>query len=78
LRLLWTLLQAAGYAKVEGVTGEVFLGTLGFDPSATTQDIAILCGFYAGFVLMCIALFYWRLPRTTSTKRRPLRRFRFW
>ena len=67
-------LQASGYVKVEGVTGETFLTTLGFSTDSTTRDIAVLVGLYGGFVCICMALFLMRLPRARGSKRRWLKK----
>ncbi len=48
------------------MTGNTFLQTLGFDSTATTRDIIVLDCMYAGFVLLALALFWLRLPRTSQ------------
>ncbi len=42
---------------------------LGFNPSDTTRDIAVLVGIYYGLCVMALAFFVIRLPRTESLPR---------
>jgi ABC-type multidrug transport system ATPase subunit len=54
--------------EVPDITGETFLASLGFNTSNTTLDLAILVAMYAGFVLLALALFLSKLPRTKRTQ----------
>ena len=53
--------KPAGMPEVNGVLGETFLQTLGFDPSNTTRNIWVLIAFYGGFALLAVALFVARV-----------------
>ncbi|GIM13339.1 hypothetical protein Vretimale_16461 [Volvox reticuliferus] len=48
--------DVAGYAKVDDVTGELFMSALGLSPKHALRDVAVLTGFYGGFVLGALFL----------------------
>lgn len=48
--------QVAGYAAIEDVAGETYMSALGLTPGRAVLDVAVLCGFYGGFVLLALAL----------------------
>ena len=47
----------------------IMICRLGFNPSDTTRDIAVLVGIYYGLCMMALAFFVIRLPRTESLPR---------
>ena len=57
-----SLLQAGPY-NVDNLPGEIFIETLGLDPTATTRDLGVLVGWWAALSLLAMALFLLRLPR---------------
>ena len=70
------LTGAAAVLQIQGVTvpnvkGEVVLTALGIDSGKLTDNVIILCCFYAGCVLSSLAILYLSLPR--ALKRRPAR-----
>ncbi|KDD71489.1 hypothetical protein H632_c4927p0, partial [Helicosporidium sp. ATCC 50920] len=56
--------NAAGQASVENIKGEVYLRTLGFDPTATQTDVVVLVAMYFGLVLLCVAVYCLKAPRS--------------
>ena len=55
--------------EIPDIYGDTFLVTLGFNPSDTTRDIAVLVGIYYGLCVMALVFFLLRLPRTESLQR---------
>lgn len=66
--------QASGYAQIEGINGNTYLTTLGFDAGATTRDIGVLVGLYAGFTLLCLVLMQARMPHSRPRIKNIMRR----
>ncbi|RMZ55635.1 hypothetical protein APUTEX25_000218, partial [Auxenochlorella protothecoides] len=66
--------MASGYAQIEGINGNTYLTTLGFDAGATTRDIGVLVGLYAGFTLLCLVLMQARMPHSRPRIKNIMRR----